>query len=150
MLTDTKLLDLIYNAATCYVPSDELTEEQKERFDNITYRWCNCRRCKKALKISGKTIKPQYAGHCNKKTLQICLSKSNLKEFIELPYSMFLLQLIATAVHEIIHALFPEFDEEQTIHKTWEWLRRNEWVGVEEEFNRRAKAQFEKELETFP
>lgn len=131
MLTNAKLLDLIYQSATCYVPTSELTEEQLERFDNITYRWCNCLRCKRAIKIRDEVIRPQWLGHANKKTLEIRLSGPVLREDVALPYPMFLLSLIETALHEIVHILFPEFNEKQTIDKTWEWLKKNQWVFEE-------------------
>jgi len=129
LLTDAKLLQLVYDAATCYVPTEQLNEEQLERLDNITYRWCNCRRCKKALKIGDKTIRPQYAGHANKRTLEICLSRSFLRKRVDMPYAMFLLELIGTTLHEVVHILFPQFNEEETIDKTWEWLKNSEWVA---------------------
>ena len=129
MLTDAKLLQLVYDAATCYVPTEQLNEEQLERLDNITYRWCNCRRCKKALKIGDETIRPQYVGHANKRTLEICLSRSFLRKRVDMPYAMFLLELIGIALHEVVHILFPEFNEEETIDKTWVCLKNNEWVA---------------------
>ena len=134
MLTDTKLLELVYNAATCYVPNEELNEEQLERFDNIRYRWCNCRRCRRALKIKEKVLIPQYVAHANRSTLEISFSKPVLKEHINMPYSMFLLALIATALHEIVHVLFPEFNEEEAVDKTWKWLKKNNWVLHAEKF----------------
>lgn len=146
MLTNAKLLDLLYNSATCYIPTEDLTEEQLERFDNITYRWCNCRRCKKALKIRDRIVRPQYIGHADKKTLEISLSEPVLREVIALPAPISLLELIGTCLHEIAHVLFPEFNEDQTNDKTWEWLRRNEWVRDAEKFDREAKAWYEKEL----
>lgn len=145
MLTGAKLLQLVYDAATCYVPAGQLNEEQLERFDNITYRWCNCRRCRRAFKIGDKVIIPQNAGHANKRTLEIFLARSVLRQHIDIPHAMFLLELIATTVHEIVHILFPELNEEETIDKTWEWLKNNEWVAHAENFQRTAKRQFEQE-----
>ena len=146
MLTDAKLLQLVYDAATCYVPTEQLNEEQLERFDNITYRWCNCRRCKKSFKIRDKVLIPQNAAHANQISLEIRISRPVFKRHIDMAYPIFLLELIATTLHEIVHILFPEFNEDETINKTWEWLRKNEWVTDAENIQKTAKAQFEQEI----
>ena len=140
-------MELVCEAASCYIPFEELSQDQLERFDNIVYRWCSCRRCRRPFKIGDKILIPQNAGHANRKTLEISLSKSVLKESTKLATQpIFLLTLIATALHEIVHVLFPEFDEGQTVHKTWEWLKENKWVPCAEEFERRAKEEFEQQL----
>jgi len=146
MLTNTKFLRLIYDAATCYVPTEQLNQEQSDRFDNITYRWCKCQRCKEALKMGSQTIIPQYAGHANQQTLEICLSRPLLTQHITNPYGIFLLALVTTTLHEIVHIIFPEFNEDETINKTFEWLRTNKWVAHEANFERTTKRQLEKEL----
>jgi hypothetical protein len=38
------------------------------------------------------------------------------------------------------------WDEDQTVHKTWEWFRENKWVPCAEEFERREKEEFEQQL----
>lgn len=82
-------------------------------------------------------------GHANRKTLEICISRAVLNEHIDLPYSMFLLDLVVATLHEIVHILFPEFNEEETDNKAYEWLKKNKWVEHAEKFYRTAKAQFE-------
>lgn len=148
MITNQKLLELLYEAASCYIPFEDLKEDQRDRFDNISYRWCNCEGCRRPLKVGDKIIILQYAGHADKKTLEICLSRSFLKEHLTLTPSIFLLTLIATALHEIVHILFPEFDENQTVDKTWEWLRRNVWASIEEELERKVKEDYDRDLDS--
>ena len=148
LLTDAKLLELIYSAAMCYVPSEDLTEDQLWRFDNIRYRWCRCHGCKKALSLGDKVIIPQNAGHADQRTWEIFLSRPLFKKNIDMPNTLFLLNWIKTTLHEIVHVLFPQFDENQTFNKTWEWLRKNEWVAHAEEFERTARAQFEEECKS--
>ena len=119
-------------AASCYIPVEELNQDQLERLDNITYRWCNCERCRRPLKIGDKVLIPQNAGHANRKTLEICLSRQVPKENMDITPPIFLLTLIAISLHEIVHILFPRFDEDQTVNKTWEWLKQNSWVTYAE------------------
>ena len=138
MLTDAKLLELVYNSALCYIPHEQLDAKQLEKLDNITYRWCKCRRCQKPFKIKDEIIIPQNAGHANKKTLEICLSRPLLKQYEDLTPAIFLLDLIATALHEIVHVVYPEFNEDKTVVKTWEWLKRNSWVDDAEKFKGNA------------
>lgn len=123
MISDAKLLEMVYMAAWCYIPDEELDESQLERLDNIRYQWCRCRYCSVPLKIEGKVVRPQFVGHTDKRT-QICISKRFLKEHIELPPPTFLVTLISTCLHEIVHMIFPELSEEQVVKKTFEWLRR--------------------------
>jgi len=94
MLTDRKLLKLIYDSATCYIPREELNEEQIKKLENINYRWCNCKQCKNQIK--------QFFGHTDKNSIYI--AKPFLKEYVS---GDFLLRAIETTLHEIVHILFP-------------------------------------------
>ena len=116
MLTDRKFLELVYGAASSYVPTTELSEEQLEKLDNITCRWCSCVRC--------ATFKPETTGHANRLTRRIYISKPILKDSLKLTPPGLLMELINTTLHEIVHVLFPDFAEEQTIQKTSEWMKR--------------------------
>jgi len=122
MSPNRTLLNLIYGDASRYIPTNELTEEQLEKLDNITYRWCNCKSCKRPLKIGAVTVVPQWAGHANAKTLTIRLSKPFLKQNTNPTVAITLSTFVHTVLHEIIHILFPEFNEEQTEKKTREWM----------------------------
>ena len=61
------------------------------------------------------------------------------KRGFEFAPSIFLLDLISTTVHEIIHVLYPEFSEEQTHEKTFRLLKNNQWLIEENEILRRKK-----------
>jgi hypothetical protein len=41
-----------------------------------------------------------------------------------------------------------EFSEEQTVNRTWEWLRKNRWAIDDEEFERKAKEDFDRKLKS--
>jgi hypothetical protein len=38
MVSQATIFSLVYNAASCFVPFDDLSEEQREKFDNIMLR----------------------------------------------------------------------------------------------------------------
>ena len=61
-ISDTLLLDEIYDAALCIIPINELTEEQKAILDNIQYHFCGCEVCE------------TKAGHTNTKMYIIAIS----------------------------------------------------------------------------
>ena len=127
MVTDKKLLELVFNSALCYIPTETLDEDQLEKLDNISYRWCKCKRCTREY-----TILVQYSGHANKKTLEIRISRKRFRE--ELRRCTFrqilLLELISVTLHEIIHILFPELNEEQVEKKTKAWISDNYWSAA--------------------
>ncbi len=125
MLTDTKLLELIYGAAISYVPHKQLTEEQSERLGHIKYQWCDCQMCKTSFWMDGKPTE----GHASIPSSELYLSKQFFKRSLSMQFPALLLNLIKTALHETVHILFPEFDEKQTEAKTFEWLKNNEWVN---------------------
>ena len=132
MLTDSQFLQLVYESAKCYVTTKELNEKQRKRLDNITYRWCKCQIC---TRESGNWYAVGKAmGHSDKNTLEICFSRSNFKECVSEPEAGFLLELIMLALHEIVHILYPEFSETETVQKTSEWIKRNEWFPEKERF----------------
>jgi len=122
MVSQEAVFTLIYNAAKCFVPTNELSEEQLERLDSITIRSCRCRHCRKN----------HYLGHVTKGKSEISWSKPFFSELLTEKLSMdaTLLEAIGTVLHEIIHILFPEYDEEQTKRKTCDWLKRNLWFEV--------------------
>ena len=68
----------------------------------------------------------------NRKTLEIGISEKHFKilEGYKSGFAkpIFLLEEIATVLHEIIHILFPNLSEKQTQRKTKAWIRRNEWL----------------------
>ena len=138
MVTQQKLLDMIYEASTCYVPTNELSEEQLWMFDNITYKWCNCIMCDRPFVIGDIKVRPQSAAHANSRTSEIAFSRRSFKNCLSFPPPIFLLEMIKTSLHEIVHILYPEYNEEQTKEKTSEWLRRSHWVQSSDEFDKSA------------
>jgi hypothetical protein len=115
MLSDAKLLELVFDAATCYIPDEELDESQLERIDNIRYHWCKCKTC------SGNGI----GGHADWRQLEIGFSKRWFEESMELPSSMFLIRFVHLCLHEIIHVIFPELNEEEVWMKASDWIRKS-------------------------
>ena len=108
-LSKETLIDLIYNTANSFVPTDELEDEQLTKFDNIRYEWCNCGICKRS------------SGHADKNHLKIGLSWAHFGDLFEWRVPISLFDVIVTALHEIVHILFPEYNEIQTEAKVKEW-----------------------------
>lgn len=132
-ISQKKLLEILFEAAQCFIPTDELDDEQKDKLDNITYRLCDCWRCKKAL--TSPNIDWKALGHANKRTYRIGVSRDAVKLLAGIgkhgmTIPIFLLQLMKTILHEIIHILFAEYDEEKVREKTNEWLSSFDWAEV--------------------
>lgn len=119
MASQEAVFKLIYNAAKCFIPRDELSQAQLERLCNITLRSCRCRECRRY----------EYLGHTDKSTLEISWSQpfvSHLLTYKDLMDGLFL--TVGMAVHEIVHVLFPDYTEEQTRRKACDWLKKNLWL----------------------
>ena len=138
-VTRKKLLEIVFEASQCFIPTDELTNEQKDRLDNIRYGLCDCKICKRAL--TSPITEWKALGHSNRKTYYIGISQDSI-EFMagigkygppsipRLIIPIFLLQLIKTILHEIIHILSPECNEEEVRDKTNAWLNSFDWSEV--------------------
>lgn len=127
-----QLLEMTYDAATCFIPEEQLTGEQKEKLDNIRYRFCDCRRCRTIRLESINLTIPRVGGHANKRTNTVSIPRELFKTCLSLPPPLFLLDLIAINLHEIIHILFPDFNEAETQKKTLEWLQSYSWKELAE------------------
>jgi len=143
-LSGRKLLDHIFNAAYCYIPTDLLTEEQLERLDNFRYRFCQCKMCERTYPPALTKVIPDIAGHANQRAWEIRISKRLFYKFLlKEPFiPIALLDYIETALHEIIHILYPDFSEEETEAKTFEWLKKAEWVDDLKRFDEEARRQW--------
>lgn len=132
-MSQEAVFELIYNAATCFIPTNELTEEQLDKLDNITYDGCTCRLCRGDNAV----------GHADRKRLKICWSKPFFSVLLTQKMSMSatLFEAVDTILHEIIHILFPDYDEEQTRQKTHEWLKRNLWLESHRQFTCLSKSE---------
>jgi len=127
MISQKKFLEIIYEAATCFIPTDELSYEELDIFDHsIRYSLCDCLRCRKA----------ELLGHASNRTGEIGVSRQAIKQlgaFDKDPglASIILLQLIKTILHEIIHIIKgPLFSEENTKMLTNQWLNKFDWNEV--------------------
>jgi hypothetical protein len=125
MISQKKFLDIVYEAATCFIQTEELNNEQLESLDNIQYRLCDCQLCKKALD-SGEDI--SGIGHAHKYRREVRISRVWLKFFlIENSFSIGLLSLIKIILHEIGHILYPDFAEMDIEDKVMEWFNSFDW-----------------------
>ena len=133
MVSQEAVFALIYNAATCFIPENELTEEQLEKLDNITFHGCRCRHCRKDKGL----------GHADSQRLEIGWSKPFFGVLLTQKFLMgaTLFEALGTVLHEIIHILFPEYDEEQTRQKTCEWMKRNLWFETYREMECLSKSE---------
>lgn len=137
MVTLANILVLIYNVASCYIPENELTEEQSGKLRDLKYRKCRCYFCRDE----------GVHGHANRKNNEIVLSEKNLARVIngknlERDIGFDFLDLVATTLHETIHILYPEFDEDQTEDKVVEWLKKNSWIKDYEANSQDYRAKF--------
>jgi hypothetical protein len=133
MISEKKLLEIVVNATQCFIPDDRLTDEQKDTLNDIRYRLCNCSTCKKV--VTRELNEPMGTlGHALRMQNSIGISRSSIKVLmgtsIEGTIPIFLLQFIEVVLHEIIHILYPEYDEQETKRKTVEWLNSFDWKKV--------------------
>ena len=131
-ISQRKLLSLVFEAAQCFIPTNELSDEQKERLDNIQVRLCSCRRCRRALET--KMPQTHLLGHAQKETYKVRISHDAFYLLLgidaQVSVPMALLQFIETSLHEIVHILFPEYSEEETTKKTFQWLNSLDWKAL--------------------
>jgi hypothetical protein len=140
LVSQEAVFKLIYNAATCFIPTNELTEEQLDKLDNITYHGCTCRLCRGGNALGHPD--GMALGHADRMKLKICWSKPFFSVLLtqEMSMSATLFAAVDTILHEIIHILFPEYDEEETRQKTCEWLKRNLWLESHRQFTCLSKS----------
>jgi hypothetical protein len=132
MISMTRLLDWAYEAATCFVPMKKLTEEQLDKFDDIKIKLCrpNCVTCKE---IRSRGVQGEVYGHAQRLTCHIGITHDVLRDLggidrkFKTVVPVFLLELIATILHEIIHILFPAYSEKEVEDRTVEWLNSHDW-----------------------
>ena len=132
MISQSKLLEIIYNTSTVFVNTDELDYEQLDRFDGITYYQCDCERCKRAFTSSEE----QAVGHANKFRYSIGISRTALKNSLALSdkrvgmRSIGFLDIMKATLHEFIHILYPDFVEMEVEEKAIEWLSSYDWSDL--------------------
>lgn len=134
MISQKKFLEIVYEAATCFIRHEEFDEEQIEAFDNISYRLCDCKNCRKAH-VSGEDVSDlSQAGHADKYLRTIRISRVFVKSLLGDTFMscipIGLLQLIKVVLHEICHIVYPEFAEMDVEDKVMEWLKSFDWTEL--------------------
>ena len=105
--TEAQILDALYNATLVVLESTpQLVSEQKTRALYFSYNLCSCAACQK-----------ECGAHINKKG-QIRISQKLFKNKLQSPPPAGLLELMYTILHQMLHGIFPELDEQTITEKT--------------------------------
>ncbi|PVX25403.1 MAG: hypothetical protein CW691_04645 [Candidatus Bathyarchaeum sp.] len=100
-------MDALYNATLLLLESTpQLDIEQKTRALYLSYNICSCDACQK-----------ECGAHINKKG-QIRISQKFFHDKLQSAPPAGLLELMYTILHQMLHGVFPELDEEAIIEKT--------------------------------
>lgn len=106
---EEEVLDAIYDSTLAVLDSTpQLDAEQKTRAQYFSYNLCSCKACQNMC-----------GAHINKKG-QIRISKKFFSDTLtqETASPNALLELMYTIAHQILHGIFPDFDEETINEKT--------------------------------
>jgi hypothetical protein len=107
MLSETQVLDAIYNATIVILESTPQVEiEQKTHAIYFQYNLCSCEVCKK-----------ECAAHINKKG-QIRISQKYFQNTLKFTPPDGFLEVMYTILHQILHGIFPQLEEEAITEKT--------------------------------
>ncbi len=105
--TEAQILDALYNATLVVLESTpQLDSEQKTRALYFSYNLCSCDACQK-----------ECGAHINKKG-QIRISQKLFQNKLQSPPPAGLLELMYTILHQMLHGIFPELDEQTITEKT--------------------------------
>jgi hypothetical protein len=105
--TPEQIFDALYNATLVILESTpQLDSEQKTRGLYLSYNLCSCDACQK-----------ECGAHINKKG-QIRVSQKLFHNNLQSPPPSGLLELMFTVLHQMLHGVFPELDEEPIVEKT--------------------------------
>ena len=105
--TEAQILDALYNATLVVLDSTpQLDSEQKTRALYFAYNLCSCDACQK-----------ECGAHINKKG-QIRISQKFFQNKLQSPPPAGLLELMYTILHQMLHGIFLEVDEQTIIEKT--------------------------------
>lgn len=105
---EEEVLDALYDATLAVLDSAaQLSSEQKTRALYFSYNLCSCSECQKGC-----------GAHINRKG-QIRISKTFFHDTLnqETP-PIGVLELMYTILHQLLHGIFPELDEETINEKT--------------------------------
>jgi hypothetical protein len=105
--TPEQIFDALYNATLVVLEStSQLDSEQKTRALYLSYNLCSCDVCQK-----------ECGAHINKKG-QIRISQKLFQNNLQSPPPAGLLELMYTILHQMLHGIFPDLDEETIVEKT--------------------------------
>jgi hypothetical protein len=108
-LNQEEILDTLYDSVLAVLDSTtQLDTEQKTRAQYFSYNLCSCKECRK-----------ECGAHINKKG-QIRISKKFFRNTLnqETPQPIMLLELMYSLFHQLLHGIFPEYNEETINEKT--------------------------------
>ena len=123
--------DMLVGAVKCFIPIDVLDDEQVHKLDSIEPLVMDY-----DLLFPGKdgqqepwgwTMK-QYTIYYNRKKLRQYFEGLKL-EVAPPPITLFI--LIKITIHEMIHILFPKYNENQVYSLSTEWLNAYDWGVLE-------------------
>ena len=106
---ETEVLASVYDSALVVLDSTpQLDNEQKTRATYFSYNLCTCDSCQK-----------ECGAHINKKG-QIRISQKFFLDTLNLKNSpaIGVMEMMYTILHELLHGIFPELDEETITEKT--------------------------------
>ena len=106
---ETEVLATLYDSALVVLDSTpQLDNEQKTRASYFSYNLCSCEACQN-----------ECGAHINKKG-QMRISHKFFLDTLNQNVSpaIGVLELMYTILHELLHGIFPELDEETIIEKT--------------------------------
>jgi hypothetical protein len=136
MVSQKAVFSLVFYSAQCFIPTEELTEEQLEKLDNITIHPCDCTFCRHN----------KWMAHARPYKAEISWSRQFWRDLIsgKITKPIALIEAVGTVLHEIIHILFPEYNEKEVREKTCQWLKRNLWLETFAKFENLPKSELEK------
>jgi hypothetical protein len=119
--SEEEILDALYDSVLSVLDSaPQLDHEQKTRVLYFSHNLCTCNECQK-----------DCGAHINRKG-QIRISKKYFNGALnqEEPSPVGFLEVMYTLVHQLLHGIFPELDEETINAKTEQVWKSgmNEWV----------------------
>ena len=126
---EEEILDALYDSALAVLDSTpQLDTEQKTRALYFSYNLCTCKECQK-----------ECGAHINRKG-QIRISKKFFNGTLnqETPSPIGLLELMYTLLHQLLHGIFSELDEETINEKTEQAWKSGMTELAKEKLNRNS------------
>ncbi|MGA2682210.1 MAG: hypothetical protein ABSF44_10485 [Candidatus Bathyarchaeia archaeon] len=118
MISQKRFFELILDLAKSLVPREGLADEQLDKLCELTISGCRCNMCKHN----------EANAHTDKRGHEIRWSRYHFWDddiIAGSPDCDTLLEATLDIFHEIIHQLFPDYDEQEVRQKAVEFLERN-------------------------